>query len=211
MTADAAPAAPVRAVGRPRGRYAKTEATRAAIIDAAIEVFAEGGFRSGSLREVAVKVGLTEPALLHHFGTKTGLLEAVLVYRDQKSYELAPLDRMVGEESIRGLIDLVRFNASQPGVVELYTTLAAEATSEDHPVHEYFVRRYTTVRSILGLAFQQLASEGQLAEGVTAEWAADGTMAFMDGLQVQWLLDRGALDMADRLTVFLRLITRLDL
>ncbi|SFS16826.1 transcriptional regulator, TetR family [Microbacterium sp. cf046] len=210
MTADTAPAA-AGPVGKPRGRYAKTEATRAAIIDAALEVFADGGFRSGSLRDVAIKVGLTEPALLHHFGTKSGLLEAVLVYRDKQSYDLAPLDRMIGEESIRGLIALVRFNASQPGVIELYTTLAAEATSEDHPVHAYFVRRYETVRSILGLALQQLDAEGKLADGVTPEWAADATMALMDGLQVQWLLDRTVLDMAERLRVFLRLITRLDL
>ena len=34
---------------KPRGEYAKTGAKRAAILDAALEVFAESGYRSGSL------------------------------------------------------------------------------------------------------------------------------------------------------------------
>ena len=36
-----------------RGIYAKTPERRAEILDAALEVFADAGFRSGALREIA--------------------------------------------------------------------------------------------------------------------------------------------------------------
>ncbi|WP_404475910.1 hypothetical protein [Microbacterium aerolatum] len=39
--------------------------------------------------------------------------------------------------------------------------------------------------------------------GVDPTWAAMATIAFMDGLQVQWLLDRSVVDMATALEVFL--------
>ena len=45
-----------------RGIYAKTPERRAEILDAALEVFADAGFRSGSLREIADKAGMSQAA-----------------------------------------------------------------------------------------------------------------------------------------------------
>lgn len=201
---------PVRA-RRTRGPYAKTAATRLAILDAALEVFAEGGYRGGSVRHIAERVGLSEPALMHHFRSKAGLLEGVLVHRDQRSYDIAPLDKLTGGAFLRGLVDLVRHNASTPGVVELYATLSAEATSPKHPAHDYFVNRYDFVRASIAEAYRELKAEGRLAAGVEPQWATNATIAVLDGLQVQWLLDRDALDMGDELALFLRIITRVEL
>ena len=72
-------------VRKPRGEYAKTSAKRTAILDAALEVFAESGYRSGSLRDVAGKVGMSEAGLLHHFPNKSALLAAVLDRRDRRA------------------------------------------------------------------------------------------------------------------------------
>ena len=71
--------------GRPRGSYAKTEGRRQEILAAAFEVFSTSGYRSGSLKDVADKVGLTQAGLLHHFPNKEALLEAVLTLRDEES------------------------------------------------------------------------------------------------------------------------------
>ena len=196
--------------GGPRGRYAKSEEIRAAILDAALEVFAQGGFRAGSLRLVAERVGMSEPGVLHHFSSKTTLLEAVLERRDQLAQQFIPPKTVDGEASVRGLIDLARHNASTPGVVELYCTLSAEATSPDHPAHAYFVHRYEVTRGILLDAFADLERRDLLREGATPSGAATATIAMMDGLQIQWLLDRTVLDMAEELRRFLRGLTTID-
>ncbi|UQA60479.1 TetR/AcrR family transcriptional regulator [Polyangium aurulentum] len=55
-----------------------TEATRRAILDAAAELFAEGGEDRLSIREVCARAGVTAPTVYHHFGDKDGLVLKVL-------------------------------------------------------------------------------------------------------------------------------------
>lgn len=200
-----------KGTGKRRGAYAKTEEKRIAILEAALEVFAEGGYRAGSIREVAERVGMSEAGLLHHFPNKSALLAAVLSRRDDHAYEYVPLNRDDGEATVRGLIALAAYNASIPGVVELYCTLSAEATSPDHPAHAYFVDRYETTRARVQEAFQNLADRKLLRERVSPAAAARSTIAMMDGLQVQWLLDRASLDMAEELRLHLARLTTLEL
>jgi AcrR family transcriptional regulator len=185
-----------------RGTYAKTEEKRRVILDAALEVFAENGYRAGSLRDIAERVGMSEAGLLHHFANKSTLLAAVLDRRDQHSVELVPISELSARECLRGLAWLATYNASVPGVVELYCILSAEATSPDHPAHEYFTQRYTALRDYLTSVWSELAEAGDLKPGVSPKKAARNTLALMDGLQVQWLLDRESVDMAEEILAF---------
>ena len=196
---------------KPRGEYAKTEAKRQAILDSALEVFAESGYRAGSLRDIAVRVGMSEAGLLHHFPNKGALLAAVLDRRDQHSMEQVPMDAEDGVTTLRGLVDLAAYNASVPGVVELYCVLSAEATAPDHPAHEYFVRRYVWTRENIARAFERIDRDGLLADGIDPARAAVATVAMMDGLQVQWLLDRDVVDMAEALREFFRSFVAVDI
>lgn len=199
MTNTTAPDASAR---KPRGEYAKTPGKREAILDAALEVFAESGYRAGSLRDVAQRVSMSEAGLLYHFRNKSALLEAVLEHRDDLSRKIVRLDSDDGEQHLRGLIDLAAYNASVPGVVELYCILSAEATAPDHPAHAYFTGRYEYTRGVIGQAFRRLRAAGRLRDGIDPERMAIATMALMDGLQVQWLLDRDLVDMPEQLARF---------
>jgi len=199
------------ASGRARGSYAKSDATRGAILDAALEVFAQGGYRAGSLREVASRVGLSEPAILHHFRSKSRLLAAVLERRDDHASQFIDEVPEDGIDAMHGLVALARYNASEPGVVELYCTLSAEATAPSHPAHDYFVRRYQMLRHAMFVSFSNLEARGLLRPGVTPDLAARSTLAMMDGLQVQWLLDRSTLDMAEDLRAHLRRLTTIEI
>jgi BetI-type transcriptional repressor, C-terminal len=69
--------------------------------------------------------------------------------------------------------------------------LSAEATAPGHPAHDYFTECYAWLRSVLTDAFERMASAGQLRAGVEPAAAARSTVAAMDGLQLQWLLDVG--------------------
>ena len=197
---------------KPRGEYAKSKETRTAILDAALEVFAQSGYRAGSLREVAERVGMSEAGLLHHFRSKSALLMALLEHRDELSRERVDFDIPDGVEALRALAELARFNAAQPGIVELYCTLSAEATSPAHPAHDYFVNRYMSVRASVTGSFERAAAAGRLVDGVDPGRAAVATIALMDGLQVQWLLEPSSTDMAEALhEVFRSLIRGYDL
>jgi AcrR family transcriptional regulator len=187
----------------PRGPYAKTKATRQRILDASLAVFAESGFRSGSLREIAERVGLSDAGLLHHYPSKADLLQATLRHRDEVNLRDFKVDLDDARGVAQGFIDITERNTHQPGVVELFCTLSAEATTADHPAHQYFVERYEWVRGLSTAAFERLRDQGELREGVDPRSAAIQLLSLMDGLQVQWLLDRSAVDMTSEVKRYL--------
>lgn len=193
--------------GRPRGSYAKTEARRHKILTAAFEVFSTSGYRAGSLKDVADKVGLSQAGLLHHFPSKEALLEALLTLRDEESIERHGTADAKGMDLLRSLVELTRYNTTIPGLVSLYCVLSAEATDPEHPAHEYFLRRYKWVRDIIGEAFAVVGELGQLRPGVVPGAATRQLVALMDGLQVQWLMDNDSVDMPAEVAAFLEAIT----
>ena len=79
---------------RPRGRRpASGSDTRAEILAAAGQLFAEVGFERTTMREVAARAKV-DPALIHHyFGNKDGLLGAALALPVDPARLLAGLER----------------------------------------------------------------------------------------------------------------------
>lgn len=195
---------------RVRGEYAKTADRRRDILMAAVAVFSESGFRSGSLRDVANRVGLSQAGLLHHFPSKHHLLEAVLDWRDADARSGLGDPLPEGVALLRAMVGVVESNVRTPALVDLHVTLSSEATSPDHPVHEYFIRRYETVVGLARRAFDEAAAAGDLLPSVDPASAARNMVALMDGLQVQWLLD-SSVDMPADLRAYLRPLLTVDI
>ncbi|MFT4284023.1 MAG: helix-turn-helix domain-containing protein [Protaetiibacter sp.] len=181
----------------PARGYAKGRARRDAIIRTASEHFAERGFLSATVLEIAAACGISRAGLLHHFPDKEALLEAVLEARDDEDRaRFAPYTRGAGAIGVlRGMVDLADHNRLVPGLIELFVRLSAEAAAPDHPAHDYFVERYDRIRSGTARALRGAIRAGQLRADVDADDAALRLTALMDGLQAQWLFDR-SIDMA---------------
>ena len=177
--------------------YRRGRAKRAEILDAAMRLFAEVGYHSASLRDIANSAGITHPGLLHHFPTKSALLGAVLARRDELDEAELNLSKASGLDLVTGIVELMERNQARPWAVELFATLSAEATWPEHPAHEYFVERYATLRRRAAEAFEAHQRAGRLRPGLTPPDAGRILIAAMDGLQVQWLLERDAPDRVD--------------
>jgi AcrR family transcriptional regulator len=163
-----------------RGPYAKGVAKRAEILRAALEVIARHGYRKTSTRELAAAAGLSEAGMLHYFGSKEQLFEAVLRARDE-----ADTARFESGDSIDNLTAIVRHNGSVPGLVQLYSTFSAEAGDPEHGSHEYFVERYAGIRESLADAARARQAAGTLNASADPETIATLLIALSDGLQVQ--------------------------
>jgi len=183
--------APVHRRDRPRLRSAER---RHQIMEVTARLIAERGFWGLSLQDVADGCGLTVPGVLHHVGSKDGLLIAVLEYRDREDARSLRSGLGVGREQVpdewsqggpegvdlRSLCTVtMRRNAQQPEIVRLFTVLAAESLAPNHPAHDYFAGRQARVVS----SFAALA--GELTD--RPERLAAHIVALMDGLQLQWL------------------------
>lgn len=175
--------------------YAKGRATRREITLQAMALFGEVGYRGASLREVATRCSLSHPGLLYHFPTKEALLQAVLEERDADDIAWLTEGGVTGVDALRRLMALVERNTTRRGIVELFCVLSAEATSSDHPAHDWFVRRYRTSIASITHTYEEVRDAGRLRQGIAPGAAARQLVALMDGLQVQWLLDDVGTDM----------------
>jgi AcrR family transcriptional regulator len=61
--------------------------TRRRILDAARELFAQHGYAGTSIRLIARRCGLSDPAIHYHFRTKSEIYDALLV---EPAYDVAP-------------------------------------------------------------------------------------------------------------------------
>lgn len=82
--------------------------TRERILDAAETLFADKGVAATSLREITARAGVNLAAVNYHFGSKTGLFQAVLERR------LVPLNR----ERLEALDALEARAGTRPATVE---------------------------------------------------------------------------------------------
>lgn len=87
------------------GHEAERDETAKLILQAARQLFMAHGYRAVSTRQVAEAVGLTQPALYHHFGTKEELYAAVAMaelVRMRAGLERIARREAQAEERLRG-------------------------------------------------------------------------------------------------------------
>jgi AcrR family transcriptional regulator len=196
--------APVATRGR-RGPYAKSAERRAAIVEAAFEVFTAHGYQGGSLQRVADRVGMSQTSLLHYFPSKSDLLLEVLRRRDQiSSSELEHDDD--GAQLVGDVERQARYNEGVPGLIGLYTVLSGEAVTEGNPGRAYVTQRLADLRRDYAADFRALAAAGRLREGVDPDRAAAGLVGLWDGVQLQWLLAPDEVDVPRLLRDYLDLV-----
>lgn len=140
-SSETAPARQPDAPG-PRKRVDRRER----IPHTAAEVFAAQGFHNTSLADIAATPGITPAGVLHHFGSRTGLLTAVSELRD--GTPPAP----EGADLLDHLVITAEHNAATPGTTQLYAVLSAESATDRHPAQGWFRDRHTALRHEIAAA-----------------------------------------------------------
>ncbi|WP_062518521.1 TetR/AcrR family transcriptional regulator [Demequina gelatinilytica] len=176
----------------------ETLARRREILRAALEIFGSKGYNNGPLVEIAEQVDMTHAGILHHFGSKDRLLVEVLRYRDETDVEGIEGQHIPdGTELFRHLVRTAFANEERPGIVQAYAVLSAESVTDGNPGREYFEQRYTQLRTEVAQAFRVMCEERGIDAPATIDRASASVLAVMDGLQVQWLLDRANVELAE--------------
>lgn len=190
--------------GRPGHRsYPKGVRRRQQILDSAIALFAQRGVDRASLRTIGEAIGVSHTALRHYFASRDELL--VEAYRAHEA-QAAGDAHAVSESAVGQIIEAAERNRSIPGLVELYATLSTDALQEKHAVTREFIRgRFGSLRELLAARIEAGQQAGRIAADIDPTGAAALVIAASDGLQVQWLLDPGAVDVGRSLSILERL------
>jgi len=191
-----------------RGENAGAE-SRAKAVRAATELFSTSGFHGTSIALVAQQTGLSQSGLLHHFPSKAALLAAVLEDRDAEDGEFLTRDGsspQLGWAAFDALAALVARNSTRPELVGLFVRLSAEATEPDHPAHDWLLDHYTGIRAWLTDAVRTGQATGEIRQDAPVEVLVRTTIAVLDGLQQQWLLERESMSMVTEFAAFVSLL-----
>ncbi|MEM7325928.1 MAG: TetR/AcrR family transcriptional regulator [Actinomycetota bacterium] len=153
----------------PRRRQARADATRLALLDAAIHEFAAHGFEGASTRSIATRAGTHQPQINYHFESKDALWRAAV------DHLFAKLDDLLGDALIpvvgrdaatarevfaAGLRAFVRAVAQLP---ELNRMMVTEATADSDRL-AWIVERHTRSRyELLTGAWRELRDQGLVA------------------------------------------------
>jgi AcrR family transcriptional regulator len=178
-------------------RQARGLLRRRQILDAALALIAESGYRATSLAAVAEAVGLTEAGVLHHFPSKDALVQEVLAHRD--SLEPEARDHVAepggGLGSLRRIPALAQVLLDNPALMRFDAVIEGESVAEGGAIRARVRDRHRVIRTGLAALLTEGVRRGELREDVDVETVATEIVAFMGGIQTQWVLDPERVDL----------------
>jgi len=171
-----------------------SEDRRAAIMEAAIRLFSERGFRGTTTRALADAVGVSEPILYEHFKSKRDLFEAII---DVKSREgvaratalLKPLAEAGQDRDL--LIALSEFVCQCHTEDQAYGRLLLLAALEGPELGDIFYERQREAHEMLAVYFADRIRAGVFRE-VDPTVAARVFLGMATELGMNRMLYRGA-------------------
>jgi AcrR family transcriptional regulator len=167
-------------------QLAKGEDRRQRIVSVAQRLVVQNGWRNTSLAQIAKNAGVSTAGLLHHFESKEQLLNAVADARDAD--DLAHASRS-GDLLAQLSGVLHRFDES-PDVVGLFTVLLIENLEPDAPLHDRLLQRSRVAVDTVETGIRRGQRAGKYRRDVDPATKAVEVIAFLNGMETLWLLDR---------------------
>ena len=172
---------------------------RDAILDAAFGLFASDGIRQTSLDHVARRAEVPEDELRAQFDDVDTLLLAVLErvdasFLDTENYisSGAPFSIV---ETLRRQPAAAHVLAGRPELARLRVVVSFEAIVRDGAARLYTQRRTEAIRWWFAQLLTEGVRNGELTPDVDADARAAEWVAFMEGIQIQWLLHPERIDL----------------
>lgn len=186
---------PPRLDRRTRAGRAEAANPRAALLNAAAEVFAERGFRDASIDEVASRAGYSKGAVYWHFTGKDDLFLALVDERIHKPthemielLESAPPDQDMGPEASRRFVEMLRGERELLLLLHEYWSQAVR----DPEVQVRYVGRQRALRASVARALAKRAENLGAPKGFPAEKMATAILSLAAGLAQERLIDADA-------------------
>lgn len=189
-TPTTTPATPGKPRAGSRGPYQTGVRRRERLVMTAMEIFAEHGYAGSSIRTIAEGAGVSHASVIQHFGSKEGLLIAVLTEWDRRTVHDGLAD-VSGLDYFRRLPEVISAHRHHRGLLELFTTIAAEASSPSHPAHAFIQERYARNLATLAGHLRQATDDGDVAPMTDMQIEVEVRLitAALDGIGLQWLID----------------------
>ncbi len=158
------------------------------IVDAATRVFAEHGYRSGTVQMIAKEAGLSQAGLIHHFATKEAILMAVLGHRDADDRDVSLPASEEGVSVVEVYRRVLKKNAERSEMMRFFAVLSAEALAPDHPAHAYFQQRFEDTANATEAIVVRNQAAGLVRSDLSARTIAELVISVAHGFRYSVLV-----------------------
>lgn len=165
---------------------AKGEDRRQRILTVAQRLLTRNGWRGTTLAQIAGEAGVTSAGLLHHFASKDQLLHAVLDARDARDLE----DADIGGDLIVEIRKVVTRMERHPELVGTFVVLLVENLMPEAPLHDRMLDRWRTAVELVARVIGSGQESGRYRTDFDPRTRAVEIVAFLNGMEISWLLDR---------------------
>ncbi len=181
-------------------RQARSEQTRDRLIEAAYDLLSTKGTAGTTFDAIAERSGLSRGCVRFHFGSKQGLLLAV-VERMFAEYEEHIATQLIGgpegPSSIAEVLESHRdfIQRNQP-IGRLFFILIFEALGPSPELLPHFVELFGRLRRTSVSWIRAAEDVGTIRPGFDAEAVASIMLGIFGGMHYQWQVDREHMDLA---------------
>lgn len=132
-------------MGRPNKQEGE-KGTKEKIFYAAIELFANKGFKGTSMREIANVLGLTEGAIYRHFSSKDEILENIFSYAEQVLFTPLPVEETLGtlrgQSIFKGMLEPLPDIISSEPYMRKITRIMFNEMNQNEKIAQYYSKEY---------------------------------------------------------------------
>ena len=154
---------------------------------AAIHLFAERGYRETSVRDIADAAGISRGSITWHFGSKAGLLEAIV--KETIGALVASLEELDDATTLESWLELYRYIVVDSGEVRLFPMLLLESIGPRSEIRDAYVNFHQRMRDFITRRIAIAQQRGNIDDSIDAADLAAMMWATLVGAHLQWRLD----------------------
>ena len=162
------------------------------LLQAAIAVVAEEGVGAVTFDAVGRKGGFSRGLATQRFGSKQGLIEAVIGHlheRQEVLHRQTGIDDLPGLEAVLAFVDLYLRDLSAKGEARAYFMLLSSAVADASALRTVFAASHARVERRLEAWVLKGQAEGAIRREIDADAAALMIGSLLFGLSMQLLID----------------------
>jgi AcrR family transcriptional regulator len=168
------------------------------LLDAALRQIATSGYRASSLQAIAQEAGYSPGLVSHRFGSKQGLVRALVAHVRALWDELriSALQAEPGAGSVRAMVRAHRQSVREhPDAVRALYRMMFESHGELAELRGDFAASDRRVRAEAEALFRADQASGRLRRDVDPEVMSTIGLALLRGVVIHWMLDPQSIDL----------------
>jgi AcrR family transcriptional regulator len=196
-----------KAVAPTGGRQAqRSNMSSKRLLDAAAELISEKGYARTTLADIGRRAGYSHGLVTQRFGTKAGLLSALIdrmARRFGHDELLATVSGRTGAEALAYIVREVRADIERsPATLRSFYALMFEAANPASEIHEHLAEMNDVYRRSVASLIEAGVTAGTMRDDLDTARVANQFSATLRGISYFWLLDVEAYDVLGALEAY---------